>query len=144
MTDRAFTAIIFSRKTGVYQRDCLFCVGVINGEVATFQDFQAERGKIVVRYRFEVAARPIAVGHIFFAVHFKLPLGIEGHTKAATHGRRIKSRVIAQRPHGTTEKFTPRIRIRIGALHQTHACGVDRVLVIAIREIELIADRLDL
>ena len=78
------------------------------------------------------------------AVYFKLPLTIERHAETAAHGGRIKSRVIAQRPHGATEKFTAGIRIRIGALHQAHASGIDRVFVITICEIQLIADRLDL
>src|SRR5205823_3155202 len=106
VTDRAFTTIIFSRKTGVYQRDWLFCVGVINGEVAAFQDFQTEGGKIIVRDRFKVAPRPIAVGHILLAVHLKLPLAVEGHAKAATHGGRIKLGIVVQCTHGAVEKFT--------------------------------------
>ena len=68
--------------------------------------FKPRVGEIIVRDRFEVTSRPVAIGQIILAVDFKLALGVEGHAKAAAHGGALKLRVGAQRPHGADEKFS--------------------------------------
>src|SRR4029077_288805 len=80
--NRTFVTVILSRETSVNNRHRLFGIGVVNGEVAAFQNLQTERRKIVIRDRLEVSPGPIAVRRIVLTVRFILALARKGHAKA--------------------------------------------------------------
>ena len=82
MTKRALIAPMLARKTRVHNGDWLFRIGVVDGEIAAFQNFQSERAKIIVRDRLVISARPVAIGQIILSVHFVLAAAGEGHLKA--------------------------------------------------------------
>ena len=98
VTNRALIPPIFSGKTRVHDRDRLFRIGIIEREIAAFQNFQAERGKITVRDVFKVSARTIAIGQIILSVD----LILAGRRKMSSESdwsvrRELKLRIGPQR-----------------------------------------------
>src|SRR5438477_9076329 len=85
MAERALIAPIFSDKARVYDRDRLFRVRVINCKIAAFQNLETERGKIIVRDRFEIPARSIAVSQIILPVYLVLSRRCKSHPEAVAH-----------------------------------------------------------
>ena len=83
MADCALVAPVFSGEAGINDRHRLFRVGVIYREVPAFQNFQAQRGKIIVRNGLEVPLRPVAIRHITLSVHFVLTETVKGHSETA-------------------------------------------------------------
>ena len=78
------------------------------------------------------------------AIDFVLSVRRERHPKAVAHRRAFKLWIGPKCANCTDEELTPRFLARIRAFHQSHACGIDRVLVVAVVELGLISDRLDL
>ncbi len=68
----------------------------------------------------------------------------EGHAEAIGHGRGFELRIGAQRANRAGEKLAARIFARIGAFHQGEARGIKAILVVAVIELGLVADRFDL
>jgi len=66
------------------RHDRLLRVGIIKCEIASFQNFQPERRKIVIRHGFKVPPGPIAVGEIILTVDFVLAAAGKRHLQAIT------------------------------------------------------------
>ena len=115
--ERAVVTKIFLRETGAHDRDRLFRIDVINGEVASLQNLQAHGRKVSVRDKLEVALRPVSVGHVTFAIDFILAEAAKGHAKTAGHGGAIEGRIAAKRAQCPHEKLLARLRCRVVAIH---------------------------
>ena len=144
MTYRALIAKIFSRETGVHDRDGLFRVAVFDREIAALDHFQTERGEITIRDRLRVAARPVAIGHVGLAIDFVLAEIRERHPEPIAHGRVLERRIGAERAQGADKKLVLGVVGRVIPFHQSHARAVNSVFVVAIILRGLVADRLDL
>ena len=144
MPERALIAPMFAREARVHDRDRLLRVAVVDREIAAFMNLETERGEVAVGDGFEIAARTIAIGQIILAIDFVLPAGREGHAEAIGHGRGFELRIGAQRANGAREKFAARVFGRIRAFHQGEARGIKAILVVAVIELRLVADRFDL
>ena len=144
VAERALVAPMFAREAGVHDRDRLFRVAVVDGEIAAFENLQSERGEVAVGDGFGVALRPIAIGHVALPIDFVLAEVGEGHAETIGHRRAFESRIGAQGAHGALEEFAARFFGRIIAFEQGHARGVNAVFVVAVVELGLIADRFDL
>ena len=90
------------------------------------------------------AARPIAIGQIILTVDFVLAAGRERHPETIGHRCGFEFRIVAQRTDRAGEEIAARFLGRIRRFHQGQACGVEAVLVVAVIELHLVADRFDL
>ena len=144
MTDRALIAPMFPRKTRIHNCDRLFRVDIVDGEIAAFENFQPKRREIIVRDRFEISARPVAIGQIILSVNFVLAasrqMSCESDRSCAADsnwGLARKSRT------ARLKNSRRRIFGWIGAFHQGHPRGIDRRFHRSRSRASLISDRFD-
>ena len=144
MAKRALVAPIFPGKARINNRHRLLGIAVIDREIAAFENLQSECQKIIVRYGFEISARPVSIRQIILTVHFVLAAAGERHAKAVRHCRGFELRIGPQCAHRPHEEIAARVLGRIGAFHQSHPRRVNAILVVTAIELRLIADRFDL
>src|SRR5204862_6476147 len=100
----SFATEILVRETGVHNCDRLFLVAVFNGEVAPFEHLQPESCKVVVRDRFPVALRPVAIREVVLSVDLVFTEVREGHAKAVAHGCTFERWICMERTQSALEK----------------------------------------